>query len=31
MQACFSEYGAAADKLAMIKQKFDEAIEECEY
>ena len=31
MQACFSEYGAAVDKLAMIKQKFDEAIEECEY
>ena len=31
MQACFSEYGAATDKLAMIKQKFNEAIEECEY
>ena len=31
MQACFSEYKTASDKLAMIKQKFDEAIEECEY
>ena len=31
MQSCFSEYAAAADKLAMIKEKFDDAIEECEY
>ena len=31
MQGCFSDYGAAPDKIAMIKQKFLEAIEECEY
>ena len=31
MQACFSAYEKATDKMAMIKQKFDEAIEECEY
>ena len=31
MQACFSSYEAAADKLAMIKEKFAAAIEECEY
>ena len=31
MQVCFSNYEKAADKLAMIKEKFDLAIEECEY
>ena len=31
MQACFSGYEAATDKLAMIKEKFAAAIEECEY
>ena len=31
MQACFSAYEKATDKMAMIKQKFDEAIEECDY
>ena len=31
MQTCFSNYEAAADKLAMIKEKFAAAIEECEY
>ena len=31
MQTCFSNYEAAKDKLAMIKEKFDAAIEECEY
>ena len=31
MQTCFSNYENAADKLAMIKEKFAAAIEECEY
>ena len=31
MQTCFSNYEAASDKLAMIKEKFNAAIEECEY
>ena len=31
MQTCFSNYEGAADKLAMIKEKFAAAIEECEY
>ena len=31
MQTCFSNYESASDKLAMIKEKFDAAIEECEY
>jgi multiple sugar transport system substrate-binding protein len=31
MQTCFSSYENAADKLSMIKEKFDAAIEECEY
>ena len=31
MQQCFSAYEGAADKLAMIKEKFNAAIEECEY
>ena len=31
MQTCFSNYEAAKDKLAMIKEKFAAAIEECEY
>ena len=31
MQACFSDYRNATDKLAMIKEKFAAAIEECEY
>jgi multiple sugar transport system substrate-binding protein len=31
MQSCFSDYAAAADKLAMIKEKFAKAVEECEY
>ena len=31
MQVCFSSYEGASDKLAMIKEKFDDAIEECEY
>ena len=31
MQTCFSNYEAAKDKLAMIKEKFNAAIEECEY
>ena len=31
MQQCFSKYEKATDKLAMIKQEFDNAIEECEY
>ncbi len=31
MQTCFSNYENASDKLAMIKEKFDAAIEECEY
>ena len=31
MQVCFSNYESASDKLAMIKEKFDAAIEECEY
>ena len=31
MQTCFSNYEKASDKLAMIKEKFDAAIEECEY
>ena len=31
MQSCFSEYHNAPDKLAMIKEKFAAAIEECEY
>ena len=31
MQSCFSEYAAATDKMAMIKEKFAKAIEECEY
>jgi multiple sugar transport system substrate-binding protein len=31
MQTCFSNYESASDKLAMIKEKFKAAIEECEY
>ena len=31
MQTCFSNYEGAKDKLAMIKEKFAAAIEECEY
>ena len=31
MQVCFSNYESASDKLAMIKEKFNLAIEECEY
>ena len=31
MQSCFSNYESASDKLAMIKEKFRAAIEECEY
>ena len=31
MQTCFSNYESAADKMAMIKEKFAAAIEECEY
>ena len=31
MQTCFSNYESAPDKLAMIKEKFKAAIEECEY
>ncbi len=31
MQTCFSNYETAADKMAMIKEKFAAAIEECEY
>ena len=31
MQTCFSNYESASDKLAMIKEKFEAAIEECEY
>ena len=31
MQSCFSNYEKAADKAAMIKEKFEGAIEECEY
>jgi multiple sugar transport system substrate-binding protein len=31
MQVCLSAYAEAVDKMAMIKEKFDEAIEECEY
>ena len=31
MQTCFSNYEAATDKMAMIKEKFAAAIEECEY
>ena len=31
MQTCFSNYEAASDKAAMIKEKFEAAIEECEY
>ena len=31
MQACFTDYKTATDKMAMIKEKFAAAIEECEY
>ncbi len=31
MQSCFSNYKAGADNSAMIKEKFEDAIEECEY
>jgi hypothetical protein len=31
MQACFSNYKNGADNAAMIKEKFEAAIEECEY
>ena len=31
MQTCFSNYESASDKAAMIKEKFEAAIEECEY
>ena len=31
MQTCFSEYEKATDKMAMIKEKFEAAVEECEY
>ena len=31
MQTCFSNYEKASDKMAMIKEKFAAAIEECEY
>ena len=31
MQTCFSNYESASDKLAMIKEKFEAAIEDCEY
>ena len=31
MQSCFINYKKGADNLAMIKEKFDLAIEECEY
>ena len=31
LQSCFTDYANASDKLAMIKEKFASAIEECEY
>ena len=31
MQTCFSNYESATDKAAMIKEKFEKAVEQCEY